>query len=120
MSFEPDDLRELAAAEEVDIETQPPDGPAHRATIWIVVDGEETFVRSYLGLDARWYREALANPAVALHVGDRRLAATAIPATDPDSIERVSNGFAAKYRTGASTTAMTTQYLDTTLRLEPT
>lgn len=120
MSFDEDDLARLRAAHEVEIETQAPDGPVHRTTIWIVVDGTETFVRSYLGETARWYREALANPAVAIHLDGRRLSATAIPATDPDSIERVSAGFRAKYPAGASTTAMVTQYLDTTLRLEPT
>ena len=119
MSFERADLDRLAGVEEVEIETQAPDGPARRTTIWVVVDGDETFIRSYLGPDARWYREALANPAVALHVDGRRLPSTAIPATDPDSIERVSAGFVAKYPPGASTTAMATQYLDTTLRLEP-
>ena len=120
MSFASDDLERLNRAEEIDIETQAPDGPVHRTTIWAVVDGDETFIRSYLGPDARWYREALANPAVAVHVDDRRLAATAIPATDPDSVERVSSAFREKYPPGASTTAMATQYLDTTLRLEPT
>jgi hypothetical protein len=120
MSFGTDDLQRLAAEQEVEIETQAPDGPAHRTIIWVVVDGDETFIRSYEGPDARWYREALANPAVAIHVAGRRLSATAIPATDPDSIERVSNGYVAKYPRGASTTAMATQYLDTTLRLEPT
>jgi len=120
MSFGRDDLARLAAAQEVEIETQAPDGPAHRTIIWVVVDGDETFVRSYLGPDARWYREAVANPAVAIHVDGRRLSASAIAATDPDSIERVSAGFRAKYAPGASTTAMATQYLDTTLRLEPT
>lgn len=120
MSFAADELAALTAAEEIEIETQAPDGPVHRATIWAVVDGDEVFVRSYLGPDARWYREALANPAVALHVAGRRLPATAIPATDPDSVERVSAGFRAKYAPGSSTTAMATQYLDTTLRIEPT
>ena len=119
MSFGTSDLERLAAAEEVEIETQAPAGPAHRTIIWIVVDGADTFVRSYLGPDARWFREAVANPAVAVHVDGRRLSATAIPATDPDSIERVSAGFRAKYPPGQSTTAMSTQYLDTTLRLEP-
>jgi len=119
MSFGSEDLERLAAAQEVDIETLAPDGPAHRATIWVIVDGDEAFIRSYRGPDARWYREALANPAVAIHVAGQRLAATAIGATDPDSIERVSAGFRAKYRPGESTTAMATQYLDTTLRIEP-
>jgi hypothetical protein len=119
-SFGEQDLRRLAAATEIDIETQAPDGPVHRTTIWVVVDSDETFVRSYQGPTARWYREALANPAVALFVNGDRLTATAIPATDPDSIERVSAGFRAKYGSAQSATAMATQYLDTTLRLEPT
>lgn len=119
MSFGTDDLARLAAAREVDIETQAPDGPVHTTTIWVVVDGEETFVRTYQGADSRWYREALANPAVAVHVEGRRLPATAIPATDPASIERVSDGFRKKYPPSQSTTAMATQQLETTLRLEP-
>ncbi len=120
MSFATQDLERLAAAKEVDIETQAQGGPIHRATVWVVVDSNEVFVRTYPGPTARWYQEAVANPAVALHVDGRRLTATAIPATDPDSIERVSAGFRAKYKASQSTTAMATQYLDTTLRLEPT
>jgi hypothetical protein len=120
MSFGTDDLARMTAAEEIQIETQAPDGPAHKATIWVVVDGDEVFVRSWTGPDARWYREARANSAVAIHVDGKRLPATAIPANDPDSIERVSAGYRAKYAPGSSTTAMATQHLDTTLRLEPT
>ncbi len=121
MSFATDDLQRLAAEEEVEIETRAPDGPAHRTTIWVVVDGDGTFIRSYRGPTARWYREALANPAVAVHVDGRRLSATAIPATDPDSIERVSAGFWAKYPKDPATKAMVApDVLDTTLRLEPT
>ena len=119
MSFGTDDLERLAAAKEVDIETQAPDGPAHRTTIWVVVDDDEVFVRSYKGATARWFREAMANPAVAVHVDGRRLTATAIPATDPDSIERTSEGFRAKYRPDPATTSMIEQYHETTLRLEP-
>jgi hypothetical protein len=119
MSFEQPDRDRLAAAEEVEIETQAPDGAAHRATIWVVVDGDEAYVRSYRGPSARWYREAVANPAVALHVDGRRLPATAISATDPDSVERVSAGFRSKYRGDPSAEPMATQYLETTLRLEP-
>jgi hypothetical protein len=119
MSFDHDDLARIHAAHEVDIETQAPDGPIHRVTIWAVVDDGEVLVRSYLGPTARWYVEALANPAVALHVDGRRLTATAIPATDPDTIERASAGFVAKYPPSASATAMATQFLDTTLRLVP-
>jgi hypothetical protein len=87
----------------------------------VVVDEDgNTFVRSYRGSTARCYREALANPGVALHVDGRRLPATAIPATDPDSIERTSAGFLAKYRDDPATRSMAEKFHDTTLRLEPT
>jgi len=121
MSFGTEDLARLAAAEEIEIETQAPGGPAHRTIVWVVVDGTETFIRSYRGANARWYREAVANPAVAVHVGGRRLAASAISATDPDANERASNGFKVKYATDPATPAMVAPgVLDTTLRLEPT
>ena len=97
MSFAADDLARLRAAEEVEIETQPPHGPVHRAIIWIVVDRDEAYVRSVRGEAGRWFREASANPAVAVHVDGRRLPATAIPATDPDSIERINAALTAKY-----------------------
>ena len=120
MSFATDGLARIASAAEVEIETQAPDGPTHRTVIWAVVDDDETFIRSFLGPTARWYREALANPAVALRLNGRTLPATAIPATDPDSIERTSRAFLAKYAGDPAAHAMATQYLDTTLRLEPT
>ncbi|HXI81813.1 MAG TPA: DUF2255 family protein [Verrucomicrobiae bacterium] len=121
MSFASDDLRRIADAVEVEIETQAPNGPSHRTVIWIVVDSTETFIRSYRGPTARWYREATANPAVALHVDGRRIPATAIPATDPDSIERTSEGFRRKYANDRSMPVMIApEVLDTTLRLEPT
>ncbi len=120
MSFAQDDLGRFADAVEVEIETQAPDGPTHRTIIWIVVDGDTTFIRSYRGPTARWYREALANPLVAVHVGGRRLAATAIPATDPDSIERTSAALRTKYATDGAMPAMCAPAnLGTTLRLEP-
>jgi hypothetical protein len=120
MSFASDDLARIAQAEEVQIETQAPDGPVHQTIIWAVVDREDVFIRSYRGPGARWYREALANPAVALHVEGRRLTATAIPASDPDSIERTSNELRRKYADDPGLRGMVSpDNLPTTLRLEP-
>ena len=120
MSFASDDLARIAQAEEIEIETQAPDAPVHRTRIWIVVDGEDVFVRSVRGETGRWYREATANPAVAIHVDGRRLPATAIPATDPDSIERTSAALREKYdRIPGLRPMLKPDVLDATLRLEP-
>ena len=121
MSFAEEDLALLREAEEIDIETQAPGGPAKRTTIWIVVADGEVYVRSVNGERGQWYRAAVANPAVGIRVDGQRLSATAIPATDPASIERVSNGFESKYaRYGASLASMLQPHtLPTTLRLEP-
>jgi hypothetical protein len=120
MSFKPDDLAVLEGAEEVDIETQPPSGTAHRATIWIVVDGDSAYVRSVRGKAGRWYQELQANPAGALHVDGRRIPVTAVPATDPDSVERFNAALRRKY-TGVTGFAsmLRPDTLETTLRLEP-
>lgn len=120
MTFAADELANLDRAEEIEIETRAPDGVSHRTIIWVVVDEGDAFIRSYRGQTARWYREALANPAVALHVDGRRLTATAIPATDPDSIERTSSALEAKYAADPATPAMLApDVLQTTLRLVP-
>jgi hypothetical protein len=120
MSFAEDELARLEAAEEIEIETQAPGSAARRTVIWVVVDDAEVFIRTYKGPKSRWYRDALANPAVAVHVDGNRLAATAIPATDPDSIERTSAGFLRKYASDSAAKAMVApDVLETTLRLEP-
>lgn len=120
MSFSPEDLAELDAAEEVRVETQKPGGPVHRTIIWIVVDDDDAFIRSVRGAGGRWFRESQANPAIAIHVNGRRLPATAIPATDPDSVERCSAALRRKYGDDpALRTMVAPKTLETTLRVEP-
>ena len=120
MSFADEDVARLDAAEEVEIETQAPGQAARKTVIWVVVDDGEAFVRTFKGSGSRWYRDAQANPAVAIHVDGRRLPATAIPATDPDSIERTSSGYLRKYAGDPAARAMVApEVLETTLRLEP-
>jgi hypothetical protein len=120
MSFSAEDRALLERVEEVEIETQPPEGPVHRTIIWTVVDGDDVFIRSVRGESGRWYREAMANPAVAVHVNGNRIPATVIPASDPASIERASAGFRRKYAGDPAASAMLRPtILSTTLRLEP-
>lgn len=120
MPFAPEDLAALAVTSEVRIETTAADGSTHRTVIWVVVDGPDAFVRSWRGETARWYREALTDPRVAVLVDGRRIACRAVSATDPDSVERTSAGFRTKYAGDPAADAMVhPAILSTTLRLEP-
>lgn len=120
MRFEPAELALLDETEEVEIETARPGGPAHRTIIWIVVDGDDTFIRSVNGATARWFREAVANPAVAIHVAGRALRARAVAATDPSSVQRTSDALTRKYaRDPALRLMLKPEIFDTTLRVTP-
>jgi len=113
-------LDQIASAREVLIETR--NGEKIRQTIiWVVVGDGSVFVRSVRGQAGRWYQQALANPEVALIIGDDRYRFTASPAADADSVSRTSDGFRLKYGKGRSVDAMVLpEVLDTTLRLIPT
>jgi hypothetical protein len=113
-------LAAIDAAKEVRIETQAADGTLHRTIIWAVVEDGRVYIRSYRGASARWYREAVAQPEVALRVGRTRVPYRAVVATDPASIAACSAGLSKKYRRSYSLEAMLRDdVLDTTLRLDP-
>lgn len=120
MRFAAGDLALLDSTPEIELETSKPGGPIHRTIIWVVVDGEEAFVRSVRGPRGRWYQEVVANPQVRIHVAGKALPATAQAADDPASIARSSDAFSRKYR-GVSGLApmLVPDVLDTTLRLTP-
>lgn len=121
MGFSQDELDVIDRTDEVEIETTGAEGVTNRTIIWAVVDDGDVFIRSYRGPNARWYREALANPAVALHVDGQRLPATAVLAADPASIERCSAGILRKYANDPAAASMVRpEVLDLTLRLERT
>lgn len=119
MGYSQDELDLIDRTEEVEIETNGAEGAVHRTIIWAVVDGGAVFVRSYRGPHARWYREALADSSVALHVDGRRLPARAVPASAPASVERTSAGILRKYASDPAAKSMVRpELLDLTLRLE--
>ena len=120
MSFSPADVDLLDRTHEIDIETRSRAGQPRRTTIWVVVDGGTPYIRSVRGSAGAWYRQARANPKVTIHVDGRRLTATAAPATDEDSVNRVSAALRKKYGNTQSTKSMLLpNTLETTLRLEP-
>jgi len=97
------------------------DGRPKRTTIWVVVDGDAVYVRSWLAERGWWYRHALDRPEqVTLHVAGRTISVRAIHVTDDDSIERCSRGFETKYADSMSTAAMVApKVLPFTMRLDP-
>jgi hypothetical protein len=119
MGYSEAELDLIDRTEEFEIETHGSEGAVHKTIIWAVVDDGAVFVRSYRGPQARWYREALADPSVALHVDGQRLPVNAVLADDPDSIERTSNGILRKYAGDPAAKSMVRpELLDLTLRLE--
>jgi hypothetical protein len=125
MRFEPGELAWLDATEEIEIETASPGGSPHRTIIWVVVDGDDAFVRSVNGSTARWYREAVANPAVTIHsrrgaATEHAVAARTVAAPDPDSVRRVNDALQRKYTGIVGLREMLEpDIFDTTLRLAP-
>ncbi len=117
MSLTPDQLEKLATTQMVNIETKKGDRVIG-TTIWVAVNGDEVYVRSVRGDAGRWYRRAMADPDVTLEVGDQRIRFTAVPATDPDSIEAASAGLREKYRGRSLENMLLPETLGTTLRLE--
>jgi isopentenyl-diphosphate Delta-isomerase len=85
-----------------------------------VVEQDEVYVRSLRGGAGRWYRELTANPDAVLHAGSDSVPVRAVPAADPESIERATAGFRRKYAGSPSLESMIRdEILDTTVRLEP-
>lgn len=119
MTFDKETLEILDSTKEVHIETHEGDR-ALRTIIWVMVDDGEVFIRSVRGEGGKWYQRALADPNVALLVGDDRVPAVAVPTPDPESVKRASQALRDKYRPGESLEAMLRdEVLGTTMRLDP-
>jgi hypothetical protein len=119
MPFSQEDLERIDRAKTVRIETSKPGGPVHSTIVWAVVVDGDVFVRSWRGPGARWYREALENPDVAIQVRKDRMPSRAVPATDADSVARASAGLERKYAGDPAVKSMVRdEILGTTLRIE--
>jgi hypothetical protein len=121
-AFDRATLARLQSAEEVEIETSAaPGAERHRTIIWVVVDERDrVLIRSVRGAAARWYREALAQPASVLHHGGVAVPVIALPATDAERVTACSRGYLAKYAGDPATPSMLREAtLATTLELLP-
>jgi hypothetical protein len=119
--FDRETLRLLDRVREVEVVTTRPDGRRAQTTIWVVVDEDEAYIRSFRGAGALWYRDAVERPdEVQLIADEMRLRVRAVSAIDDLSIARCSSALERKYAGDPSTDAMVDEdVIDTTLRLEP-
>jgi hypothetical protein len=116
-TFDADTLRALREVQEPRIRTDR--HPKSAVVIWVVVDGDDVFVRSWLGTRGRWYKDLAAGGAATLEFAGRRLAVQAVPAGDDASVERASREILRKYRRSSHAQEMVrAEILPTTLRLE--
>jgi hypothetical protein len=116
--FDADTLQALRDAREPGIRTGR--HPNSAVVIWVAVDGDDVFVRSWLGTRGRWYQDLAAGGPATLEFDGSQLAVKAIPAGDPDSIARTSREILRKYRHSSHAEEMVRdEILPTTLRLEP-
>lgn len=114
-----DELDAIHTTKEPLIETRA-GGRVYRTVIWAVVADGKVYVRSFLGDDGKWYQRALADPAVALVIGDVRIPFRAVRADDEASVAAASAGLRAKYRGRSLDSMVRPEVLHTTLWLEPT
>jgi hypothetical protein len=78
--FDADTLRALRDVQEPTIRTDK--HPKTAVVIWVVVDGDDVFVRSWLGIKGGWYQDLAAGGPATLEFAGRRLVVQAIPASD--------------------------------------
>lgn len=74
-------------------------GRPHEIEIWCVAVGDALYLMAGSGERSDTVRNARANPAVTVRVGDDTRAATATVVTDPDEDARVRAAMVAKYET---------------------
>jgi hypothetical protein len=116
--FDAGTLRELRDFQEVFIRTEK--HPRSAVVIWVAVDDDEIFVRSWLGAKGRWYKDLAAGGPATLEFAGRQLAVQAIPASDSAAVERTSREILRKYQQSSHAQEMVrAEILPTTLRLEP-
>jgi hypothetical protein len=94
--------------------------PKSEVVIWVVVVGDEVFVRSWRGAEGRWYKDLASGGPATLEFPGHRLAVQAVPASDAKSVARTSSEILRKYRHSSHAQEMVrAEILPTTLRLEP-
>ncbi len=122
--FDEHELRLLKDAEEIEIETGAElleTDKIQRTVLWVVVVGQEVYVRSVNGTQGHWYQHLTANPAGVIYADEIRMPVHAAPVFDTQLQRKVSEAYLRKYAQYPQDVAwiIGPEVLATTLRLEP-
>lgn len=120
MTFTTTQLDTIGDAEELHISTYRPDGSRRKTIpIWSVRVGEDLYIRSALGPDAAWYRNATKDNRLHVEAGAVATDVTLEPTPDSGVNAAVDDAYRAKYPHGgsATTTMVTEPAAGTTVRL---
>lgn len=100
-SWNPDTIERIAATDDLHIAPYHPDGVTTGTLTWIwsvVVDGR-LFVRSYSGVNGRWYRAAIAQRAGRITAAGGEFEVEFAPVDDAELGDQIDAAYRAKYAT---------------------
>lgn len=122
--FDQRELRLLHETEEIEIETSAPGSDPEglqRAVLWVVVVGEDVYVRSVNGEQGHWYQHLTKDRAAVIYADERRMPVRAAAVSDTQLQLKVSEAYLRKYAQYPQDVAwiIGPGVLATTLRLEP-
>ncbi len=94
-----DDLRKIAAAEELELAAVRRAGSlGNPVTIWVVRVGDELYVRSWKGHNGAWFRATQARQAGHIKAGGVGKDVTFVPEADATINDRIDAEYRRKYR----------------------
>jgi hypothetical protein len=94
-----DELRKIAAAEELELASVRRDGTlGHAVTIWVVRVGDDLYVRSWKGHNGAWFHATQARHAGRIEAGGVGKDVTFVPEADPTINDQIDAEYRTKYR----------------------
>jgi hypothetical protein len=116
--FSADDQRQLAQTDEVHVAFR----QGQRIPIWIVVDGDNVYVRSVRGPAGKWYQALSDGKPLTLFGPASEWSISGQHVTDTAEITRVSEAISRKYQPrwpGPTAAMLRSEVLPTTMRVQP-
>jgi hypothetical protein len=93
-----DELRKIAAAEELELASAAGGTSRHPVTIWVVRVADDLFVRSWKGRASAWYRASRARGEGHIQAGGVEKDVTFVPENDDGVNDRIDAVYRTKYQ----------------------